>query len=345
MGLDLSALDSFEEPATANGEPLEIDIKDIMEDPDQPRVEFDDISLRELSESIKERNVKSPISVRTNKNDGPKWIINHGARRYRASVMAGKASIPAFIDEDYLDFDQVIENLQRNDLTPLELAKFIERKIKEGFKKRDIAQQLSVSSEFISLHQTLIEPSDLILNVYNSGLCRTIKTLTNLRKLYEKYPSDVESWVASEPDITRSSVSKLEKSLKEGISDKELDKNLRDESTKEDRKIILDPTEAENCELGEYQELDDTLGDGQGKKHQHSEANSDSSKYSVGQSSRSKKDKDGVLVEVEFCGDTYFLDLLCNPSNYGSVVICNDNESFEVSASDCKLLGLARHSE
>src|SRR5574344_889709 len=96
-----------------------IDISLIDEDLCQPRAAsnpgFSEESLNELAETIKVRGVKSPISVREDKNG--RFIINHGARRFRASKLAGKIFIPAFIDNDYTKLDQVIENLQRNNLT------------------------------------------------------------------------------------------------------------------------------------------------------------------------------------------------------------------------------------
>ena len=76
---------------------IDLDINLIDEDPNQPRKTFDNIT--ELSESIKERGVKSPISVHP--IDNGRYMINHGARRYRASKLAGKTTIPAFIDDDY----------------------------------------------------------------------------------------------------------------------------------------------------------------------------------------------------------------------------------------------------
>ena len=121
---DLSAL--LEAPAAAN-RPLELALSEIVEDPNQPRVEFDQETLAELAESIKLRGVKTPISVRP--HDGGGYIINHGARRFRASGLAGKTTIPAWIDSDYTDEDQIIENIHRDALRPREIAEFIGRKL------------------------------------------------------------------------------------------------------------------------------------------------------------------------------------------------------------------------
>ena len=78
----------------------EIDISLISEDIHQPRKEFNQETLRELTETIKLRGVKSPISVRPDVDKPGAYIINHGARRYRASIKAGLTKIPAFIDTE-----------------------------------------------------------------------------------------------------------------------------------------------------------------------------------------------------------------------------------------------------
>ncbi|NCU31903.1 MAG: ParB/RepB/Spo0J family partition protein, partial [Candidatus Moranbacteria bacterium] len=82
----------------------EIEIDLLKEDPNQPRKSdnpgFSADSLAELSATIKLRGVKSPISVRDDLDQPGHYIINHGARRYRASILAGKTMIPAFVDND-----------------------------------------------------------------------------------------------------------------------------------------------------------------------------------------------------------------------------------------------------
>ncbi|WP_419604727.1 ParB/RepB/Spo0J family partition protein, partial [Thiolapillus sp.] len=117
---DLSGL--LNQPPGGSGGPLELPIDLIDEDPNQPRHEdspgFSKQSLGELAETIRERKAKSPISVRPHPEVDGRYMINHGTRRYRASIIADKTTIPAYIDPDYTEADQVIENLQRNDLTP-----------------------------------------------------------------------------------------------------------------------------------------------------------------------------------------------------------------------------------
>jgi len=102
------------------GVPLSLPLELIDEDPDQPRTAgnsgFSPESIAELGATIKTRGVKSPISVREHPKAPGRYLINHGARRFRASKWAGKTTIPAFLDADYTNDDQVIENLQRDAL-------------------------------------------------------------------------------------------------------------------------------------------------------------------------------------------------------------------------------------
>ncbi|MBL8052484.1 MAG: ParB/RepB/Spo0J family partition protein, partial [Nitrospira sp.] len=139
--LDLTALDrttpaptpdpiAKERTVTAEvlGRPLHIPLKDIDEDPGQPRQEFDAASMEELEQSVRIHGVKTPISIRPHPTEQKRWILNFGARRLRASRAVGKTTIPAFIDRSHTDYQQVIENLQREDLKPRELAMFIKKK-------------------------------------------------------------------------------------------------------------------------------------------------------------------------------------------------------------------------
>ena len=128
--VQLDDLDLLSTPLTVPaGTPLHLPIDAIDEDPDQPRQDFDPDSLAELAETIRERGVRQPISVRRHPQQPDRWMLNFGARRLRASKLAGKEEIPAFVDDTADSYDQVIENEQRAGLTPLELALFVQRRL------------------------------------------------------------------------------------------------------------------------------------------------------------------------------------------------------------------------
>ena len=218
MALDLSALDGNDKELTSDkgqnevvayGTPLELHLNDIEEDPDQPRREYSKKSLDDMASSIKERGVKQPISVRTHPEKPGKWIINFGSRRYRGSVMAKKKTIPAFIDEKCNSFDQVIENDQREPLTPIEMAIFIQQKLDEGTSQAEIAKRLGRSRSVITGYMALIDPPECIGDTYRAGKCTSPRTLYELRQLHKKHPDEVEKWCKKQEEITRNGVAAL----------------------------------------------------------------------------------------------------------------------------------------
>ena len=219
--LDLSALEGIDlgnSAPVADGTPKQIPLTDILEDPDQPRVEFPEDQMQKMVESIKARGVKTPISVKPHPTEQGKWIINYGARRFRASVMAGKETIPAFVDNDHDDYDQVLENKERLNHSPIELALFIQKKIKQGEKKNVIAKKLNEDPVFISTHLALVDMPECLSKAYDAGF-KSPKTLYDLRKLWESFPEEVNAWVEESlengQDIIRSRVQALSKKLKE----------------------------------------------------------------------------------------------------------------------------------
>ena len=120
MPLQLDDLAALDAPTLGtNGQPLMLPVESIDEDPEQPRREFDANALHDLAETIRERGVRQPISVRPDFQRAGRWVLNFGARRVRASRLAGLTEIPAFIDTPADSYDQVIENEQREGLKPL----------------------------------------------------------------------------------------------------------------------------------------------------------------------------------------------------------------------------------
>nr|CRY97895.1 hypothetical protein [uncultured prokaryote] len=110
----------------------EIEIEKIVANPNQPRRNFDSEALEELSMSIRELGVISPITLR--KNDDDTYLIIAGERRYRAAQMAGLSTIPAYIrtakDEQVMEM-ALIENVQREDLDAIEIALAYQRLMDE----------------------------------------------------------------------------------------------------------------------------------------------------------------------------------------------------------------------
>src|SRR5438128_1732106 len=158
-------LDSIDAPAAESGTPKSIALTDIDEDPEQPRNEFDDESLRELAATIAERGVKQPVSVRPHPSQAGRWMLNFGARRLRAAKLAGLEQIPAFVDEAADTYDQVIENEQRESLTPLELALFVQRRLQAGETQAEIARRIGKSKMYVTYATALIDAPDWLLQL------------------------------------------------------------------------------------------------------------------------------------------------------------------------------------
>ncbi|HKX93488.1 MAG TPA: ParB/RepB/Spo0J family partition protein [Methylibium sp.] len=204
MPLQLEDLAALDAPGpTASGEPLQLPVADIDEDPEQPRREFDAQALQELAATIRGRGVRQPISVRPDLQAPGRWVLNFGARRLRAAKLAALDTIPAFVDTTADRYDQVIENEQREGLKPLELALFVQKRLALGDRQADIARQLGKSRQWVTLATALIEAPDWLLQAYREGRCRGMNELYELRRLHGEHADAVEAWTAREPSITR----------------------------------------------------------------------------------------------------------------------------------------------
>lgn len=130
---------------------FEIPLTDIMPNRFQPREIFDDEALQELAQSIKTHGVIQPIIVR---KIGDKFEIIAGERRYRASQLAGKTTIPALIrDIDNKEAAKValLENLQRRDLSPIEEARTYQTILKlDNITQEELAENLGKSQSAIA---------------------------------------------------------------------------------------------------------------------------------------------------------------------------------------------------
>lgn len=155
------------EARNKSGSPYrELDLAEIDVDPEQPRTEFDPGKLAELAASIKEHGLINPILVRV--LPGGSYRVVAGERRYRACKLLGLPKIPAIIDQDeergeFLS-KQLVENLQRADLTPVERSEAI-FKLKEqyGLSVRELAERLGISKSAVQRALEIRDlPADLI---------------------------------------------------------------------------------------------------------------------------------------------------------------------------------------
>ena len=140
---------------------IELNIDDVLPNRFQPRIKFNEDAINELSKSIKEHGVIQPIVVRP---IGDKFEIIAGERRYKASRMAGKATIPAIIT-DLNDKDSaevaLIENVQRENLTPIEEAISYKKILDMGYITQDaLATKLGKTQSTVANKLRLLNLED-----------------------------------------------------------------------------------------------------------------------------------------------------------------------------------------
>ena len=167
-----------------------ISITDIQKNPYQPRKEFDGEKLHELAQSIKENGVIQPIIVRQSPVIG--YEILAGERRYRASLLAGLTSIPAVVkqlSDQEMMIQSIIENLQRENLNPIEEARAYESLVEKGFTHAEIADKMGKSRPYISNSIRLLSlPEQILSEVENGKLSQAhARSLVGLNKEQQDY--------------------------------------------------------------------------------------------------------------------------------------------------------------
>ena len=174
-------------------EVLDLPLNELRPNPYQPRKTFDEQSLKELANSIERSGVFQPIIVRRSQIKG--YEIIAGERRFRASKLAGKTNIPAIIrnfDEEMMMQIAVLENLQREDLNPLEEAEAYDMLMKNlKLTQAQVAERLGKSRPYIANYLRLLSLPKLVKEMVQEerlsmGQARTLlglKDKSNLLKL------------------------------------------------------------------------------------------------------------------------------------------------------------------
>jgi ParB family transcriptional regulator, chromosome partitioning protein len=146
-----------------------VPLRDVRPNPDQPRKHFDDDKLRELSESIKAHGLLQPIVVRRVESG---FELLAGERRFRAAQLADLDRLPALVRDvdDPLEI-ALIENLQREDLAPLEEAEALATLIaRHGYSHREVAELLGKSRPYVSNTLALIRlPEPVKVDLQREG--------------------------------------------------------------------------------------------------------------------------------------------------------------------------------
>lgn len=217
MALDLSGLSRLTKEygigEIKRNELLELAISSIQPDPNQPRKEFDESALNELTESIREFGLIQPIAVQFNAECNNYWIIS-GERRYRAAKAAGLSKIKAVVmdnvKEENIGYLQMAENMKRSDLTVAEIAEFICSRIALGEKQTDIADKLGLDKGQISKYSAWKEMPEFLKEAVKTKKLGSIQAAHALLKAWEEYPKETEEFLLSKEKISTTEAKKFD---------------------------------------------------------------------------------------------------------------------------------------
>lgn len=168
----------------------EISLEELRPNPYQPRKTFDEHALQELAESIKQSGVFQPIIVRKSTIKG--YEIIAGERRFRASKLAGKKTVPAIVrefDEARMMQIAVLENLQREDLSPMEEAEAYEMLMKNlKLTQVELSEQLGKSRPYIANYLRLLTLPQIVKDLVQKeqlsmGQARTLLGLKDEKNI------------------------------------------------------------------------------------------------------------------------------------------------------------------
>ena len=201
LGKGLSALfgeDNKTEKTSSNSPLIKAPISNLNRNKYQPRINFDEDKLNELSKSIKNNGIIQPIAVRSDKNNPGSYEIIAGERRWLAAQKAGLHEVPITImdldDSEVLEV-AIVENIQREDLNVIEEAKGFERlKDEFGYDQERIAKLMGKSRSHISNTLRLLTlPSDVInmiqSNELTAGQARPLVGMPNASSIAEEIVS------------------------------------------------------------------------------------------------------------------------------------------------------------
>ncbi len=165
-------------------------IERLQVNPGQPRRVFDRESLKELSDSIKQNGLIQPVIVK--KSSGAKFEIVAGERRWRAAGLAGLHEIPVRILDQASDFLPLVENLQREDLNPVELATAYKKLMEEKeLTQEKLAEKLGIARASLANHLRILKLPEQVRNLILEG--RLSFALSKLL-LQEKDPVSQIKW-------------------------------------------------------------------------------------------------------------------------------------------------------
>ncbi len=174
--------DIFAAPGQAGATEMEnareIEVARLTPNPFQPRTEFDPDKLRQLADSLSRRRVLQPLLGRPHPDDPALYQIAAGERRWRAAQLAGLTTVPCVmedLDDDAMEEIALAENIQREDLSPIDEAAALKRLMqRRGLSLRDVAGLIDKSHVYVTQRLRLLDNPDITEAVRSGALSPTV---------------------------------------------------------------------------------------------------------------------------------------------------------------------------
>lgn len=252
MSIDLSALadltENYDVEKKYNNVEM-IKLSKINPDPQQPRKNFDEQSLKELADSIERDGLIQPIIVR---KENRSYTIVTGERRFRALQLTGVSEIACIVRNDIkkedIPYVQMAENLKRQDLSIDELAAFIDSRLQAGENQKDIAKKLGFSKSVLSQYAAWTSMPAEIQNAVKEGKVKSIQAAYALYQKYKKQPDEIVNFIEHNDYISVAEAQSFDKKQEKSVQNTgERDASNYDKSFYVE--TFKDSTSQENNEL------------------------------------------------------------------------------------------------
>ncbi|WP_318419502.1 ParB/RepB/Spo0J family partition protein [Photobacterium leiognathi] len=211
--------------------------KDFLYSVDQVRTEFNDDSLLELAENIMENGQQSPIIVHPVDSTN-KYCIHQGERRWRAICLLDDIeTVDCLIRSNNTMYQQLSENIQRENLSPYEIAAAISNlKKKDNIKSTDVSKKLGKSKSWTSQYESISKMPIEIVNLLKIKNVQDINTIANIRMSSKVDLESTLSFINKAEVITREASEKLKNKLSNANSEK---KSLKEKTYKPSQIEVL----------------------------------------------------------------------------------------------------------
>lgn len=227
IGVGITVIDNDQQPGLLTTQQQQtkqvaaLRVDEVRSKASQVRKNFSEIEA--LANSMLQEGQIQPIVVSPKNSEGY-YLIQQGERRWRACQQAGLETIEAIINDPKASpLDEIagelIENIQREALSPLEIANALQCFVQQGWQQKAIAERLGKTSSFVSTHLSLLKMGEGITALYQANITRDTETLNNLRQLSDLAPQTGERvcQAALKAGITRRQSRELLNQAKRGV--------------------------------------------------------------------------------------------------------------------------------